>query len=705
MAGTGIVDAPPTVSAVSNDDGQHGILRILTPQQVEELKKPEIKNDEPESAPMTELASHCLREWDRAKTAKLDIERVMIQCLRQREGEYTPEEMLDIKNTGQADIYARVTAIKCTHAEAWLNEILNQAGDKPWGIEPTPIPDLPPDLVSNVKRQSIKDLFRYLAESGAVLNQDELRQAVMLHANFLRHKVLQLLEKEAQDRADNMERLIADQFSEVKMHRILKDFIQDVVTFPAGIIRGPVVRRIPQLTWKIIGRSSEPVVEYVAKATYDRISPFDCFPTPECVTGQEGSLVLRHRITPDSLETLSDLPWVNTSAIREIQANFTTGSLTKEFTQIDNERAILEGKRSAMAINQGTIDMLEVMTKVRGSALRGHGIADNVQDHVYYETTVWMIQKRVIGAQINWHPLGTRPVSKASFEEIPGSFWGHGVPQKLKDVQAMANAAARSIVNNMGMASGPMCTINDINRLAIPDQAKKLHPWKIFLFTNENGSTSSPMDFFMPESAVQELMLVYDRAIKDADEVSGIPAYSYGNDRAAGAGRTFGGLQMLMNAAARGIRLVTFNIDGAVEDIVERQYIHNMLFHAADDIKGDARVVARGAVALLVKEQLAARRNEFLVATNNPTDMQIIGPLGRARVLRQVAATLDMDVDDIVPSDEEIESRLRAEAAMLQQQQQQQPGDGAKPAPKPAATPAARSPAGVKRQIQQGRAP
>ena len=83
-------------------------------------------------------------------------------------------------------------------------------------------------------------------------------------------------------------------------------------------------------------------------------------------------------------------------------------------------------------------------------------------------------------------------------------------------------------------------------------------------------------------------------------------------------------------------------------------------------MKGDAQVVPRGVLASLVREQVQQRRQEFLAATNNPVDLQIMGIEGRANVLREVAKGLDMK-DDIVPSDEEL--RQRAEAAMMQQQQ------------------------------------
>jgi hypothetical protein len=65
------------------------------------------------------------------------------------------------------------------------------------------------------------------------------------------------------------------------------------------------------------------------------------------------------------------------------------------------------------------------------------------------------------------------------------------------------------------------------------------------------------------------------------------------------------------------------------------------------------------------------RRIEFLNATANPIDMEIIGPDGRAAILREVVKGLQMPVDDIIPSREK--AVLRAANAQANAQQQQLP--------------------------------
>jgi hypothetical protein len=65
---------------------------------------------------------------------------------------------------------------------------------------------------------------------------------------------------------------------------------------------------------------------------------------------------------------------------------------------------------------------------------------------------------------------------------------------------------------------------------------------------------------------------------------------------------------------------------------------------------------------------------EFLQATANPIDANIVGPKGRAAILREVAKGLAMPVDDIVPTDEEIV--VQAEMQRQQELMMAQAGAG-----------------------------
>jgi hypothetical protein len=100
-----------------------------------------------------------------------------------------------------------------------------------------------------------------------------------------------------------------------------------------------------------------------------------------------------------------------------------------------------------------------------------------------------------------------------------------------------------------------------------------------------------------------------------------------------------------------------------IKPIVHRQFVYNMRYDPDESIKGDAQVVAKGAVNLAVKETINVRRVEFLNATANEFDINIIGPQGRAALLREVAKGLQLPVDDIVPSRDKLSMLEKAQAA------------------------------------------
>jgi hypothetical protein len=225
----------------------------------------------------------------------------------------------------------------------------------------------------------------------------------------------------------------------------------------------------------------------------------------------------------------------------------------------------------------------------------------------------------------------------------------------LADVGDVVHSAGRALVNNMAMASGPQVGVN-VDRLPADEDVTNLVPWRVWQHGESQFNASTPaITFFQPEMKAAELLGVIEKFYGLADDFSLVPRYLSGSGPVAGAGRTASGLSMLMDSAYKGLKSVVTNIDiYVIERLLRALYNHNMQFDPDETLKGDAQVVARGAVSLMQMESLQLRRNEFLQATNNPTDQQIIGAVGRAEVLREVAKGLEMDTTRIIPSREQL---------------------------------------------------
>ena len=624
------------------------------------------------------LVSHVQKCWEVARTAKMQtIEQRMLKSLRQRRGEYEPDLLSDIKASGGAEIFMMITSTKCRSASAWLRDTLMGAKDeKPWTIDPTPIPDLPPNLRDSVFEEANQKAMQIEAMSGMPLSRQEAYELIQQ----VKSRMMVEMREMAKEAAERMELKMEDQLTEGGFREAFASFIDDLVTFPSAIIKGPILRKKPRLVWKeaVVGQF-EPVVTDEIVTTWERVDPFNLYPAPNSTHPNDGYLIERHRLTRQSLSELIGVDGYDDGAIKAVLDEYGRGGL-RDWLYIDSAKASAEGKSvSAVQSNPETeIDALQFWGAVQGKMLIEFGLATEDIDPIKeYHCEVWKIGRWVIKAILNYDPFHRKPYFKASFEEIPGSFWGNAPPDLMRDCQSMCNYAARAIADNMGIASGPQVGYN-IDRLPPGADLTQLYPWKTWQFSSDPmGSNSPAIEFFQPQSISGELMQIFDKFSTRADEDTGIPRYITGDNAGiGGAGRTASGMSMLMGNAGKTIKQVIFNIDThVIQPLIERLYFHNMM-HAEDpDLKGDVNIAARGANSLVVKDAAQTRRNEFLqVALNSPVVQQIIGQEGIAALLHEQAKTLDMDADEIVPSGEAM--KLKQFQDMMAQAMNPQPPMG-----------------------------
>jgi hypothetical protein len=370
---------------------------------------------------------------------------------------------------------------------------------------------------------------------------------------------------------------------------------------------------------------------------------------------------------------LIGVPGYDEDAIRALLRDGPAATWFVEDVELQKDE--LENKFSTYMRPTKTYDALEFWGKISGQMLIDWGLEEeDIPDPAReYDANVWVVGNYVIKAVLNYDPLGQKPYAKTSFIKTPGSFWGRGIPETIEDVQNVCNAAARALVNNMGIASGPQVEVN-LERIPPNEDITQIYPWKIWQVMNDPMGSSAPaVRFAQPDDNAQTLLVVFEKFSRLADDHSGIPSYIYGDLDVQGAGRTSSGLSMLMGAAGKGIRQVVSHIDSdVIKPIVQRQFVYNMRYDDDESIKGDAEIVARGAINLAVKETVNVRRIEFLNATANPIDMEIIGMDGRAAILREVAKGLQMPVEEVIPSPEKANylSGMKAKAEAAQQKQQ-----------------------------------
>lgn len=627
----------------------------------------EQRNAEAQNQPVIQgLAAHVRKRWDVAKISKRELEERMLACLRQRNGEYEPEKLADIQRQGGSDIYVNLTSVKCRAATSWLRDTLLGVGaDKPWALDATPVPDLPPDVVESLQADMQQELMMLMEQGGEMPSEEQLRQIAL----SMKDRAMRAMKEEAEDRVDRMERKMEDQLVEGGWHKAFNEFLDDIVTFPYAVMKGPIKRKRKVLKWN--GSQLEPTE--VIRNEWERVDPFMLYWAPWAWSINDGFVIERHRMTHEDLQALIDVPGYNNDAIREVLGHFSGGSL-KEWLWSDTAKATAEGKNTTYAVvTDDLIDALQLWDSVPGRDLREWGMSEeDIPDpDLNYPCEVWLIGSIVIRAVLNYDPLGRKPYYLTSYEKIPGAVDGKGVTDLCRDSQDMVNASARALANNMGIASGPQVGVN-VSRLPPGENIEQMHPWKIWQFESaEYADSSPPLNFFQPNSNAGELMAVFEKFSARADEDTMIPKYMTG-EHTPGAGRTSSGLSMLISNAGKGIKQVISNIDqNVITPMVERLYQDNLRYSDDQDLIGDVNIIARGANSLVVKEAEAVRRNEFLqLVLNSPVAQQIVGMDGAAELLRDAAKNLNGNVDRIVPDRQQI-STIQQQQQVIQQLQQQ----------------------------------
>lgn len=601
----------------------------------------------------------------------------LLRALRVFNGEYDATKLSQIRQFGGSETYARVIAVKCRGASALLRDVY-LSPDRAWGIEPSDDPTIPPSILQSIQ-QLIQGEIATMEQAGLPPNPTQIKDRV----DQLMSAARQAAKKKAAQQAGIAEDKIDTILKEGGFYKAVSEFLVDLPLFPFACIKGPTVRIVPTVQWD----NGKARVENKAKLFWNRVSPFDIWWTPGATDIEDAEVIERSKLTRTDLNDLLDLPGYNKANIQAVLLQYGQGGINDNWDTTDSERAVMESRENPTMNRSGLITCLEYVGNIQGKMLRQYGMTEQqVPDEARdYFVQCWLIGNYIIKVQLSPSPRKRHNYYITSFEKVPGTPVGNALPDILADVEDVANAAVRSLVNNLSISSGPQVVVND-DRLAPGENGDQLYPWKRWHVTQNpmGGSSQSdpPVNFFQPESNAQELLGVYQAFVNIADDISAIPKYLQGSGAGGGAGRTASGLAMLMGNASKILQTVAANIDRDVyEPCLGNLYDMIMLTDQTGMLTGEESVRVLGVSVATQKETQRARQLEFLQITANPMDMQIIGPAGRAEVLRSVAETLGMNGAKVVPSEQDIQDQQK-KAALLAQANAQ-PGHAQVPQPVP----------------------
>jgi hypothetical protein len=565
----------------------------------------------------------------------VSVHETLMRCLRMRNGEYDPELARALDGV---DVYMPLASMKARAAGAWIRDTLANAEDKPWTVEPTPLPE----LSASGKLAARQAFWLDLQRQGVMLS--------MLPPGIAAERIKQLEDVAAEMEGDTareactrMEKLIHDQLEEGGWREAFDAIIDDLTVFPVAIVKSPIVRRVSNPKWS----GERIVMREVSQIRVERVSPFDLYPSRDSTDPQNGSGVSeRMPMTGKAITDCKALPHFSPEAISTLLTLYPTGYRGQTANEIERRQLEAQGG-TALGGGDGLFDVIDYWGRVSGALLlewvayEGRdpdaAFPERVDPDQFYEVNVWHCAGLVLRCLFNPMPTGRRPYAVTSFNRLPGSFWGESVVMLLRDLQRQANSAARRLVQNMAYASGPIGEINLDALDESEDTPNVIRPYRVFYTRGSNKGKA--INFDKVPSVAAELLAVFNAYWRLADEVCGIPAYSYGGATPSqGAASTMGGLSLLYNSALKGIKQAIGNLDKyLVEPVIEGLYLLNMLLYPDQNVKADATAVARGAKGIMAREMRQARTVETLQALQPfaTGPMPIIPRIGVVNLLRE----------------------------------------------------------------------
>ena len=685
-------------------------------QEEKEAQEAMLAGTAPEQQPeMDVLASHVLEAFGVNRNARREsgIEQDMIDDLYQVAGMYRELELDDINGS---NIFMNITATKQRAAKSWIKDIILPANSDPFDIVTSHDEEVPPAIKEMIYEalledearlsQEIEEKYNELAEKieqqgnvqgpseqelaqmppeqqqqvqqqmqaqkqqsqlppSALITSKKLKETSKLRRD-VEESIMGEIHKIANNEVRRLDRKIKQDLADSKFEDMLEQFIDDFTTFPTAFMKGPITTHGEKLVWE----NGEPVAQPMKLYKDYRVNPLDAYPAPGANSIYDGDFIEHVRITPKELAKFAKLDEAKTGYktdnIITILEESKPGSPFWLSTDIEEDKARIEKRGSQTYANTDIYHGLHFWGSIPVAKLNEFGMQDIelVGRHGWeqVEVEVMMVEGKIIKCRLNKDPLKRRPYYAASFHPRNGSIWGRSLPNLMRDIQGMCNAAARALADNMGMASGPQMSIL-VDRLADDGDITDQEPFKIWQFRSDpQGNGGKPIEYFIAPSNAKELLAVYETFEVKADDVTGVPRYAYGNERTGGAGQTASGLSMLLESASKGIKSAVMNVARGL--IVPRVEFQSYLFLLGEYEKedpmfkfnGDLNITVKAVENITIKAAQQQLRKELLQVTSNPQDIKIMGYEGRGMLLREIFKDVNLS-EDAIPDRLELKER------------------------------------------------
>jgi hypothetical protein len=587
---------------------------------------------------------------------------VLDTCLRLSSGEYDEKTLSMIRDGGGTEINLPLASQVASTAEAWLIDIVasSSSGNRPWGLKPTPVPELPEGLDKIIKDKIVKEGEE--AESQGVKPEaGEIQQ----RASKIYDVAFEEVDRIAHEAVKHQEVLISDVLEEAGFTAELKKLINYITIYPSAFILGPIFKKAYENKWL----NSELIQTEVLKEQYKTISPYDVFPAPDVDNLNNGDLFYRAKMSRRELSELYGLEGVDENALNLVMEGFSKYSHWTNTSDYVKKTTETKAPVNTLGKHTSEIEVVYYFVTVPVDIfIESMGITDDekikeLKNRSVLEIEGLMVDKEIVRTVIvdSKVPFFKRPIYGTSYRKIPGSLWGKSVIMLAEQIDSICNSCTRALVNNMSICSGPLVAL-DVNSIPQGQSIESIHPLQIFQINKLMQNTNDlPIKFYQPSSNSKELLGVFNNYLNHMLHVCGIPPSLMGGNAKQGAAATAKGLEALISSSSKGFTLALSNItEDIIVPVVYNQFTTNLVKGTSKYIYGDVRVIAQGFNAIVQAGAQEERTLEFLKLLGNPKVYNILGMEGTADLLRDYGSIIGLDISGAIPSNEKLKEKQQA---------------------------------------------
>jgi hypothetical protein len=592
------------------------------------------------------------------------LELKWMRSLRQYLGIYDPEIEAQL-DPNRSKAYPKVTRTKIISTLARLMHMMFPANERNWSLEPSPVPDLDPNDVDLAIQKATQT--RQLMQLSGMPSDEEVQEAIY-----------QL----AKERAEDMARILDDQLTEIGGDQtrdyigLCRKVVLSGLQYGVGLLQGPFVREEKYTQWQGQASGSFAPTEAIRyKPQYETISVWDWYPDLTGKTLKSGDgYFLRHIMSRHQVRKLADRPGFMSDVILKYLQDNKAGNFKQQTWEMEIKVLGIKSNVNDAGLGRGKYELISWHGYISGHDLKaaGEDIADD-QLSDDFQSEVWLLDGKVISAQINpWLAINADVDTLHVFiyDEDDSQPTGNSLAQILRDSQMTVASSTRMMLDNASIICGPQVEINT-DLLRQDQDISSIEAYKRWYREGTGPEAQWPavrqIEF---NSHITELMEIIKYHMDLADMESFVNPANQGDiaNMPSEAMRTMGGASMIHSNAALPFRDVVRNFDTFTESVIYSLVQFNRKFNGQAKIYGDYNVIARGATSLIAKEVRGIQLDTF-AATLSPQDELYVD---RKALLRERAAVRDVEVGNILVSDEEVLRRQEAQQQAQQAQQQLQ---------------------------------